>query len=409
MTARTSNNEIYLDYNSTAPVHPEVLDAVMPVFSETYGNPSTLHQIGQRARTAVEQARRQTAALLSCEPNEIVFTSGGTESNNLALLGACYANGVGNKKHIITTTIEHPSIHQTCRWLEKHGYRITFVSVDHRGVVDVDQLAAALDSETVLVSVLHANNETGTIQPIRQIAEFTGKHGVLFHVDGVQAAGKIPVDVRSLGCDLYSISAHKFGGLKGAGALYIRQGVDIERICHGGNQEAGRRAGTLNVPGIVALGKAAEVALRDLETNRTAWRACRSIFDDLPGKLPLTRLNGHRSERLPNTTNLCFLYADGTSTVLALSVIGICAGTGSACTSDRQEPSAVLKAMGLSDFAAFCSIRISFGPSLSADQAEYACSKIAQTVERIRTIIAPEDIGVCDESCPCFFEPRQTT
>ena len=394
---------IYLDWNATSPVHPEVAEAMMPYLRGEYGNPSAPYAPGRAARDRIEAARAQAAALIGATPEEIVFTSGGTESNNLAIKGACAAQKKSPRRRLVTSAVEHPSVLETCRWLERPGSELTVVPVDGAGRVDPRDIEAALRPDATLVSIMHANNETGTIEPVQEIARLCRERGILFHVDGVQAAGKIAVDVKQLGCDLYSISAHKFGGLKGAGALYVRKGVAIEWTQQGGRQEAGLRAGTENVPGIVALGRAAEVARRDLERNAQQYAEVMRPFGDLVRKLPAARLNGHPTDRLPNTINLCCLYADAVNVVLSLSLLGVYVGTGSACSSRRQEPSRVLRAMGLSEIAALCSIRISSGPATTLDQAERAAGLIAETVERIRRVNGPESIGRCAADCPCFF------
>ena len=396
---------IYLDWNATSPVHPEAAEAVMPFLRGEYGNPSAPYAPGRAARERIEAARAQTAALIGAAPEEIVFTSGGTESNNLAIKGACAAQGKSpsRMRGIVTSAVEHPSVIETCRWLARQGCELTVVPVDGAGRVDSRDIEAALRPDATLVSIMHANNETGTIEPVQEISRLCRERGILFHVDGVQAAGKIGVDVKQLGCDLYSISAHKFGGLKGAGALYVRKGVAIERTQQGGRQEGDLRAGTENVPGIIALGQAAEVARRDLERNSRHYAEVMRPFGDLVRRLPAARLNGHPTDRLPNTVNLCCLYANAVNVVLSLSLMGVYVGTGSACSSRRQEPSRVLRAMGLSETAALCSIRISAGPATTLDEAERAAGLIAETVERIRRVNGPESIGRCAADCPCFF------
>lgn len=378
-------------------------DVILPFLTSRFGNPSAPYVLGRDAFDAVEQSRRQTALLLGCAPKQLVFTSGGTEANNLALKGAFFSGAAAGRRHLVISAVEHPSVLATCEWLrQQHGADLTQVPVDSTGRVDPEQVAAAFRSDTLLVSVMHANNETGTLQPVGAIAELARRHGVLSHVDGVQAAGRVAVDVSAIGCDLYSVSAHKFGGMKGAGALYVRDASGLEWAQQGGRQEHGLRAGTENVPGIVALGKAAEVALRDLDANRAACLRTRAVFDDLARKIPMTRMNGHPTERLPNTTNLCCLYADAFSVVLALSVQGVCVGLGSACASHAQEPSRVLRAMGLSNVAALCSIRVSTGPTTSLQDAEFVAHLLQETVERVRLVTSPEQIGVCDDDCPCF-------
>jgi cysteine desulfurase len=397
-------DSIYLDYNATSPVHPEAAEAVLPLLHGGFGNPSAPYAAGREARERIQAARAQVARLIGGSPEEIVFTGGGTEADNLAIKGVFYNGFSGGKRHIVTSAVEHPAVLEPCRWLAQHGAELTVVPVDGTGRVDPQEVAAALRRDTCIVSIMHANNETGTLQPVAEIGRMCRERGISFHVDGIQAAGKIPVDVGRIGCDLYSLSAHKFGGLKGVGALYVRKGVSLDWMQQGGHQEGGLRAGTENVPGIVAMGKAAEVAHRDLERNIAHGMSLRPIFEELTHKMPVTRLNGHATERLPNTVNLCCLYADAMNVVLSLSLMRIYVGTGSACASHRQEPSQVLRAMGLSDMAGFCSIRISTGPATTLEQARHAAAKIAETVERIRLVTAPEDIGICDENCPCFFE-----
>jgi cysteine desulfurase len=394
---------IYLDWNATSPVHPEVAEAVMPFLCGEYGNASAPYAPGRAARERIEAARAQTAALIGAAPEEIIFTSGGTESNNLAIKGACAAQGKSRRRRLVTSAVEHPSVIETCRWLARQGCELTVVPVDGAGRVDARDIEAALRPDATLLSIMHANNETGTIEPVQEMSRLCRERGILFHVDGVQAAGKIGLDVKQLGCDLYSVSAHKFGGLKGAGALYVRKGVAIEWTQQGGRQEGDRRAGTENVPGIVALGQAAEVARRDLQRNLRHYTEVMRPFGDLVRKLPAMRLNGHPTDRLPNTVNLCCLYADAVNVVLSLSLLGVYVGTGSACSSRRQEPSRVLRTMGLSETAALCSIRVSTGPPTALDEAERAAALIAETVERIRRVNGPESIGRCAADCPCFF------
>lgn len=393
---------IYLDHNATAPVHPEVAEALQPFLTGRYGNPSAPYLAGQEVKRDVSAARHAVKDLIGCVSGSLVFTSGGTEANNLAMKGAFFADNGRPKGHVVVSAIEHPCVRETAAWLKRQGVAVTTVPATRQGQVQVERIAEVLRADTFLVAVMHANNETGVLQPIEAVASLTRDAGVLLHVDGVQAAGKLPVDVEALGCDSYSISGHKFGALKGIGALYVRDLSALEWIQQGGHQEGGFRGGTENVPGIVSMGKAAEVALRDLERNTAHCRAVRDVFDGLAVDLPMTRLNGHPDARLPNTTNLCCLYADAMSICMALSIEGVFVGTGSACASHTQEPSHVLRAMGLSDQAAYCSIRISGGPSVSLEDAEFAAERIRQAVETIRLVTAPEDIGTCGDDCPCF-------
>jgi cysteine desulfurase len=396
----------YLDHNATSPVHPEVAEALAPFLREAYGNPSAPYALGQEARRALNAARAQVAALLGAAAAEVVFTAGGTEATNLAIAGAFFARAVASRRHLILSAIEHPCVSETCDWLRRvHGAEVTVVGVSAAGRVDPDEIEAALRPETLLVAVMHANNETGVLQPVEEIGRRLAGRGIRFHVDGVQVAGRLPVEVQAIGCQSYAISAHKFGGLKGAGALVLRDRQGLEAILRGGHQEHGLRAGTENVPGLVAMGKAAWVAARDLERNRAQCLRTRAVFDALTERIPRSWRNGHADLRLPNTVNLCCLHADAMSIVLALSSLGIYVGTGSACASHRQEPSRVLTAMGLSPEAAFCSIRISVGPETTEAEARLAADRIVECVERVRLVTSPEDIGVCDENCPCFLEP----
>ena len=398
---------IYLDHNATGPVHPEVAAALEPFLAGGYGNPSAPYAAGQEARRALQQARAQVAELLGASPEQVVFTSGGTEANNLAITGAFFGRAERGRRHLVLSAIEHPSVAETCAWLaSRHGAEVTVVGVGGDGRVEPAEVEAALRPETLLVTVMHANNETGVIQPVEAIGRCLQGRGIRFHVDGVQAAGRLAVDTAAIGCQSYAVSAHKFGGLKGSGALVLRQAVGVDAILHGGHQEHGLRAGTENVPGAVALGQAAEVARRDLLANRTHCLRLRARFDALTGRLPRCWRNGHDDLRLPNTTNLCCLHADAMSVVLALSSLGLYVGTGSACASQRQEPSRVLAAMGLTPEAAFCSIRISCGPENTLDEAVWAADRIAEVVERVRLVTAPADIGSCGEDCPCHLEAR---
>ncbi len=394
---------IYLDHNATTPVHPEVAAAVRPFVSGFFGNPSTLYTPAQRVRNSLEHARSQVAALLGCASKQIVFTSGGTEANNLAVKGAFFKNRTAQRRRIVVSAIEHPSVLASCRWLAEYaGAQVTVVPPEPAGRVEVQAFAAAFGADVCLACLMHANNETGVLQPVRELANIARDCGIWFHVDGVQAAGKIPVSVEKLGCDSYAISGHKFGALKGAGALYFRSARSLAPILSGGHQEAGLRPGTENVPGIVALGCAAEIAARDMESNRRKCTELREIFETIAQRLPMTRINGRRAPRLPNTVSLCCLYADALSVVMGLNMQGIFVGAGAACAAHTREPSHVLLAMGLSPRAAHCTLRISFGPELKADAAAVAADRIIETVTRVRTVTAPGKIGACDENCPCF-------
>ncbi len=398
--------EVYLDYNATTPVDPEVREAMLPFLSDEFGNPSSVHPPGRRARKAVENAREQVAALLnSSDPSEIVFTSGATEANNMAILGATIFAG-HKSGHIITTQIEHPCVLGVCRFLEERGFRVTYLPVDRQCRVDPQSVLEALTDDTLIVSVMLANNETGTVQPVAEIARLvkSKRPNVLVHTDAVQAIAKIPVDVQSLGVDLLALSAHKFYGPKGIGALYIRKGVKIAPLLRGGHQEHGMRAGTENVAGIVGLGKAAEIARRDFEiVTEHLWRL-RRRFLRLLDELPMTRLNGHREHTLPSTANVCLLGADALAVQANLGQRGVCVSVGSACSSGSLKPSHVLRAMGLSEMAAFCSVRFSWGKFNTEEEIDFAVEQTKEVVSLLREITLPEEIGVCDENCPCFFE-----
>ncbi len=398
--------EVYLDYNATTPVDPEVREAMLPFLGEEFGNPSSVHPLGRRARRAVEQARQQVAELLNAsDPSEIIFTSGATEANNMALLGATLFAG-HKTGHIVTTQIEHPCVMGVCQFLERWGFRVTYLPVDRQCQVLPESVLDALTDDTLIVSVMLANNETGTVQPIAEIAQLVKERrpDVLVHTDAVQAIAKVPVDVQALGVDLLSISAHKFYGPKGIGALYIRSGTKLEPLLRGGHQEHGMRAGTENVAGIIGLGKAAEIARRDFEViTQRLWRL-RERFLRLIDELPMTRLNGHRQFTLPSTANVCILGADALAVQANLSQRGVCVSVGSACSSGSLKPSHVLRAMGLSELASFCSVRFSWGKFTTEDDIDYAVEQTKEVVTLLREITLPEEIGVCDENCPCFFE-----
>jgi cysteine desulfurase len=367
--------------------------------------PASTHW-GRRARRAVEQARQQVAELLNAsDPSEIIFTSGATEANNMALLGATLFAG-HKTGHIVTTQIEHPCVMGVCQFLERWGFRVTYLPVDRQCRVPPESVLDALTDDTLIVSVMLANNETGTVQPVAEIAQLVKERrpDVLVHTDAVQAIAKVPVDVQALGVDLLSISAHKFYGPKGIGALYIRSGTKLEPLLRGGHQEHGMRAGTENVAGIVGLGKAAEIARRDFEVvTQHLWRL-REKFLRLIDELPMTRLNGHRQFTLPSTANVCLLGADALAVQANLSQRGVCVSVGSACSSGSLKPSHVLRAMGLSELAAFCSVRFSWGKFTTEDDIDYAVEQTKEVVTLLREITLPEEIGVCDENCPCFFE-----
>jgi cysteine desulfurase len=396
---------VYLDHNATGPMHPEAVAAMTPYLAQAFGNPSAPYSVGQDARRAIANARIQVAGLLGASADHVVFASGGTEANNLAIAGAFFGRVDTSRRHLILSAIEHPSVRETCSWLEaKHGAQITVVGVGCDGRVRADEVERALRPETLLVSVMHANNETGVIQPVEEIGQLLRPLGVRFHVDGVQAAGRVPVDLAAVGCSSYAISAHKFGGMKGTGALVLVDRADMGAISHGGHQEDGWRAGTENVPGIVAMGAAAEAAQRDLARNHAHCLRMREVFDGLAARLSQCWRNGHPKHRLPNTTSLCCFHADAMSVVMALDSQGISVGTGSACASMIQEPSRVLLAMGLDEQAAFCTIRVSTGPENTVEEANWVAGKIMETVDRVRMVTAPETIGTCGDNCPCHLK-----
>jgi cysteine desulfurase len=376
----------YLDYNATTPVDPEVLAAMMPYLGENFGNASSIHSAGQAARGAVDRARESVAALIGAKPAEIVFTSGGTEGDNLAVFGVASALPT-SRRHIITTTIEHHAVLHSCQALEKQGIAVTYIPVGRDGVVDPDDIRRALHPETVLITVMLANNELGTIQPIEEIRRIAAEADIYFHTDAVQAAGKLALDVNRLGVDLLSVSAHKIYGPKGVGALYVRSGTLLEPQFHGGHHERDRRPGTENVPGIVGLGKAAELARKNLEADTVRIGALRERLEEaLLASIASVRVTGDRSRRVANTTNLTFAGAGGEALLIALDLQGVACSTGAACSSGAVEPSHVLLAAGLSADEARSSLRFSLGRLTTADEIEYAIAVIPGVVERLRAI-----------------------
>lgn len=375
---------VYFDHNATTPLAPEVLEAVVSCLGQAYGNASSIHYFGQAAKQRLEAARRQLAALIHANPVEVVFTGGGTESDNLALLGVVRSRS--GRRHLITTAIEHPAVLSACGQLEREGAEVTRLPVGAAGAVDPEDLRAALRPETVLVSVMHANNETGVIQPIEEIARITREAGVPLHVDGVQALGKLPVDVKEIGVDLYSMSAHKLYAPKGVGALYIRKGVRLAPLTFGGHHERDRRPGTENIPGIVGFGAAADRAAKcAAEVARISAlrdRLEQTVLENIPG----TGVNGARSVRVPNTTNIYFDGIDGEALVIALDLRGFAVSTGSACSSGAVTPSHVLTAMGLPAERARASIRFSLGSSNTAEQVDALALALDEAVVHLRRI-----------------------
>jgi cysteine desulfurase len=376
----------YFDHNATTPVAPEVLEAMLPYLRDNYGNASSIHSFGQDARAAVERARRQVAALLNAKPSEIVFTSGGTESDNLAVLGVVRASD-RDKRHVISTTIEHPAVLNTCRRLEEEGVEVTFLSAGENGVVSVDGLRAAIRPETVLITIMHANNELGTLQPIAEMAQLAREAGIPFHTDGVQSSGKIPVDVGELGVDLFSLSGHKIYAPKGVGALFVRKGTVLDAILFGGRHERGFRPGTENVPGIVGLGQAAALARKNLEQEGSRLSALRDRLEKgILEHVEFTTLNGEPSKRTPNTTNIRFEYIEGEAMVIALDLKGMAVSSGAACSSGAVLPSHVLTAIGLSTDQARSSLRFSLGKQNTDADVDALLKAILEVVTHLRKL-----------------------
>jgi cysteine desulfurase len=378
------NRRVYLDHNASTPVHPEVVDAMLPYFSERFGNPSSIHGFGRDAREGMDIARERLAAFLKVGKDEIVFTSGGTESDNLAIKGVAAARGRG---HIVTSAVEHHAVLRTCAALEGQGFAVTVVPVDGFGMVDPDDVRRALRDDTVLVSIMHANSEVGTIQPVAAIGRITRERGIPFHVDGVQTFGKIPLDVHTLGIDLLSFSAHKIYGPKGAAGLYIRKGTKMASVQHGGEHERRRRAGTENVPGIVGLGKAVEVRAREMAAEAERVRGLRDrLWEGLSARVPEIRLNGHPTERLPGTCNVCFRHIESESIVLGLDLKGIGVSAGSACTSGNVEPSHVLVAMGVPLDWAMGTVRCSVGRGTTPEDIDYVVDSVEPLAGKLRSL-----------------------
>ena len=375
---------IYLDNAATTKTAPEVVEAMLPYFSEAYGNPSSIYSLAGESRKAVDQARETIARALGARPEEIYFTAGGTESDNWALKAAAeFYRKKGN--HIITTKIEHHAVLHSCQWLEKQGFEVTYLNVDENGVVRLEELKAAIRPTTILISVMYANNEIGTIQPIREIGEIAHEHGILFHTDAVQAFGQMPIQVDDCHIDMLSASGHKLNGPKGIGFLYIRKGVKIRSFIHGGAQERKRRAGTENVPGIVGLGKAVERAVGTMEERTETERRLRDYLIDRGLKeIPYARLNGHRSQRLPGNANFSFQFIEGESLLIMLDMEGICGSSGSACTSGSLDPSHVLLAIGLPHEIAHGSLRLTLNEEITKEELDYVVDTLKRIVEKLR-------------------------
>jgi cysteine desulfurase len=377
---------IYLDYAATTPTHPLVLKAMLPWFTDGFGNPSSIHSFGQEAKGAIEEAREKVAQLIGAKSNEIVFTGSGTEADNFAIKGVAYAKE-HEGKHIITTAIEHHAVIETCKFLEKRGFKVTYLSVDRDGLVDLGEVKKAITDETILISVMHANNEIGTIEPIQEIARITKDREICFHTDAVQTVGHLPVDVDELKVDLVSISAHKFCGPKGVGALYIRKGTKIVPFMHGGEQEHGRRASTQNVPGIVGFGKACQLAQQEMGQEKERLETLRDkLINGILNRIDHVHLNGHPTQRLPNNVNISLEFVEGESILLNLNLVGIAASTGSACSSSVLEASHVLLALGLPHESAHSSLRLSLGQETTEKDVDYVLEKLPQIVNKLRAM-----------------------
>ena len=376
------SRRVYLDHNASTPVHPEVLAEMLPFFAEIYGNPSSIHAFGRDARDGVDQARERIARFLQVSPQEIVFTSGGTESDNLGVKGLASARGRG---HLITSSVEHHAVLRTCQVLEAQGFDVTYVGVDAHGMVDPDEVRQALRPDTIAISVMHANSEVGTLQPIGAIGRLARERSIPFHVDAVQTFGKIPLDVDALGIDVLSFSGHKIYGPKGIAGLYIRKGTKMVSIQHGGEHERRRRAGTENLPGIVGLGKAVEVRARDMHAEAERVGALRDrLWEGVRARVPEVRLSGHPTERLPGTASLLVRHVESESIVLGLDLKGIAVSAGSACTSGNVEPSHVLVAMGVPLDWAMGAVRCSLGRSTTAEDVDYVIESVDTVVRRLR-------------------------
>jgi cysteine desulfurase len=393
-------NRVYLDYNATTPVEPEVLDAMLPYFSAEFGNAASIHTPGQRARAAVETAREQVAALIGARPQEIIFTSGGTESDNHAIFGVVAqpllphlslpngAVGPGEVgKHIITTAIEHEAVLNACQAVEKEGVRVTYLPIDPEGQIDLEQLRRALRPETALITIMHANNELGTVQPLEEIGRIAAKADVYFHTDAVQSAGKIPIDVNVLAVDLLSLSGHKLYAPKGIGALYVRGGTRLRQLLYGGHHQRGFRPGTESVPGIVGLGKAAEIARHSLADDARRVSAFRDkLQQGLLERVPQSRVNGGSAPRTPNTTNLVFPGVEGEALLISLDLKGLACSTGAACSSGAVEPSHVLTAIGLPPEEARASLRFSLGRHTTSADIDFALNVVPAAVAQLREL-----------------------
>lgn len=380
----STTKRIYMDHAATTYTNKEVLQEMLPFFTDYYGNPSSIHQFGREVKKSIDVARERVAKALSALPEEVYFTAGGSEADNWAIKGVAYANRKkGN--HIITSTIEHHAVLHTCEYLEKEGFEVTYLPVDQYGMVSIEDVRNAITDKTILITIMYANNEIGTIQPIEEIGKLAKEKGIYFHTDAVQAVGSVKINVKEQNIDMLSLSAHKFYGPKGIGALYVRKGVKLISFLHGGAQERGRRAGTENVPGIVGLGKAIELADNKLEESVRRISSLRDkLIKGVMDKIPYTRLNGHAEKRLPNNANFCFEYIEGESLLLNLDMKGIAGSSGSACTSGSLDPSHVLLAIGLPHEIAHGSLRLSLGEINTEDDVDYVLAVLPEIVDKLR-------------------------
>ena len=387
-----SDKLIYMDNSATSPVDPRVLETMLPYFNEEFGNASTLYRLGVEAKKAVDKARKQVAELINADVDEITFTSGGSESDNMVIKGVALkeiqkATEDNPRNHIITTTIEHPAVLETCKFLEKFGFEVTYLPVDESGIINLDDLKAAIKESTILITIMHSNNEVGSIQPTKEIGEIARENKVLFHSDAVQSAGKIPVDVKEQNIDLLSISGHKINGPKGVGAVYIKKGVRLEVLIHGGGQEKGLRSGTENVPGIVGLGKAAEIANQELEERMKHNQEIRdALIEKVTNTIKDSYVNGSLENRLPNNVHFRFSGIEGESLILRLDDKGINGATGSACSTHDLKGSHVLAAIGVKPALSHGSLRLSIGPENSIDDVDYIVESISEVVNYLRNL-----------------------
>jgi cysteine desulfurase len=377
--------KVYLDYAATTPTDPRVLKEMLPFFNKKFGNTMSLHSFGREAKLAAEEAREKVASLMNAEASEIIFTGSATESDNFALKGIAFANKEKGK-HIIVSSIEHHSVLDTAKWLEKQGFEVTYLPVDKYGLVNPSEVEKSIRKDTILVSVMHANNEIGTIEPIEEIGKICSEHGVYFHTDAAQSYGKIPVDVKKMNVDLLTASAHKIYGPKGVGLLYLRKGVKIEPLLHGGGHEFGLRSSTLNLPGIVGFGAAAEIAKKEMKKEGKRIEKLRRRLEKGVLKIENSHLNGHLEKRLPNIANFWFDFIEGESLIMSLDIKGIAASTGSACSSESLEPSHVLLAIGLKHHQAHGSLRLSLGRWTKKEEIDYVLKVLPEVVENLRKI-----------------------